>query len=72
MSVPGTFETCRLHRAMSEFEGKAENLAQLAQFGVRFCDFTRIGVSRIKGLCRVHLRFGRVVPTLGIDVYERA
>ena len=22
----GTFETCRLHRAMSEFEGKAENM----------------------------------------------
>jgi hypothetical protein len=22
----GTFETCRLRRAMSEFEGKAENL----------------------------------------------
>jgi hypothetical protein len=26
-------------------------LAQLAQFGVSFCDFTRSGVSRIKGLC---------------------
>jgi len=25
-SVVGTFETCRLHRAMSEFEGKAENI----------------------------------------------
>jgi hypothetical protein len=25
-SVLGTFETCRLHRAMSEFEGKAENI----------------------------------------------
>jgi len=26
MSLPGTFETCRLRRAMSEFEGKAENM----------------------------------------------
>jgi hypothetical protein len=25
-SVPGMFETCRLRRAMSEFEGKAENI----------------------------------------------
>ena len=24
-SAAGTFETCRMHRAMSEFEGKAEN-----------------------------------------------
>jgi hypothetical protein len=22
----GTFETCRMHQAMSEFEGKAENM----------------------------------------------
>ena len=26
MSGSGTFETCRLRRAMSEFEGKAENI----------------------------------------------
>jgi hypothetical protein len=26
MSEFGTFETCRLDRAMSEFEGKAENI----------------------------------------------
>jgi len=26
MSAHGTFETCRLHQAMSEFEGKAENM----------------------------------------------
>jgi len=25
-STHGTFETCRLRRAMSEFEGKAENI----------------------------------------------
>jgi hypothetical protein len=25
-SAIGTFETCRLRRAMSEFEGKAENI----------------------------------------------
>jgi hypothetical protein len=25
-STHGTFETCRLHRAMSEFESKAENI----------------------------------------------
>jgi len=26
MSPTGTFETCRMSRAMSEFEGKAENI----------------------------------------------
>jgi hypothetical protein len=26
MTAIGTFETCRLRRAMSEFEGKAENM----------------------------------------------
>jgi hypothetical protein len=25
-SASGAFETCRMHRAMSEFEGKAENI----------------------------------------------
>jgi hypothetical protein len=31
-----------------------KDLAQLAQFGVAFCDFTRSGVSRIKGLGIAH------------------
>jgi hypothetical protein len=26
MTVDGTFETCQMRRAMSEFEGKAENI----------------------------------------------
>jgi hypothetical protein len=26
ITFPGTFETCRMHRVMSEFEGKAENI----------------------------------------------
>ena len=41
-------------------------LAQLAQFGVGFCYFTRSGVSRIKGLWSADGGFGHVVPTLGI------
>ncbi len=41
MSAFGTFETCRMRRAMSEFEGKAENicshrvLLSLTQLGHR-------------------------------------
>jgi hypothetical protein len=32
MSAPGTFETCRMHRAMSEFEGEAETYAHIELF----------------------------------------
>jgi hypothetical protein len=34
MSVVGTFETCRLHRAMSEFEGKRKTYARTEFFSV--------------------------------------
>jgi hypothetical protein len=33
-SESGTFETCRMRRAMSEFEGKAENNARAELFSV--------------------------------------
>jgi len=34
MSLHATFETYRLYRAMSEFEGKAENYARTEFFSV--------------------------------------
>jgi hypothetical protein len=34
MSAIGTKAKCRLHRAMSEFEGKAENIARTQFFSV--------------------------------------
>src|ERR1700736_2947060 len=70
MSGPDGSEICE--HGQYNFEDETSNLAQLAQLEVCFCDFARRGASRIKRLDSARGRFQHVVPTLGIDAWQRA